>query len=141
MPSTTLTFQFPKHRRHVPTARHRIQKALADWGVDQHLADGVLIAANELVTNSVAHCRVALALIEVTLRLEATELHLSVADPDRDHLPCVSPTAPDDEGGRGLLMVGRLADEWGHRQEPYTKRVWARFNLAGKEGGCGAADL
>ncbi|GAQ52321.1 ATP-binding protein [Streptomyces acidiscabies] len=125
----TVTFQIPKNRRHVPTARHRIQKTLADWGVDPDLSDAITLAANELVTNSVAHCKIPLARIEITLRLTPDTLHLTVADPDRDHLPHLTPVTLEDEGGRGLILVDRLASDWGHATGPYTKHVWATFTL------------
>ncbi|KPI28845.1 putative anti-sigma regulatory factor, serine/threonine protein kinase [Actinobacteria bacterium OK074] len=128
MPTTT--FHIPKNRRHVSAARQRIRKTLADWGVDGELADSVAVSANELVTNAVAHCRVTLARIEVTLRADDTDLVLEVSDPDRDRLPHLRTAGPEDEGGRGLVLVTRLADEWGHRQQPYAKCVWARFSLA-----------
>ncbi|MFF9059870.1 ATP-binding protein [Streptomyces sp. NPDC014882] len=132
MPPTE-TFRIPRHRRHVPDARQRVRKTLADWGVTGRLADSVTLLANELVTNAVTHCRVSDARVEVTLTLHGTELVLEVADPDRDRLPRLRHSGPDEEGGRGLALVAALADAWGCRQEPYTKRVWARFSPAEAE--------
>ncbi|MET9255687.1 ATP-binding protein [Streptomyces sp. NPDC003717] len=128
MPETE-TFRIPKHRRHVPTARQRVRKALAGWGVGDELADSVTLLANELVTNAVTHCRVTHALVEVRLTLDGPALTLEVADPDRDRLPRPHDSAPDEEGGRGLALVAALADDWGHRQEAYAKCVWARFRV------------
>ncbi|MFC9286092.1 ATP-binding protein [Streptomyces sp. NPDC057052] len=132
MPPTE-TFRIPKHRRHVPDARQRVRKTLADWGVTGQLADSVTLLANELVTNAVTHCRVSDARVEVTLTLHGTELVLEVADPDRDRLPRLHHSGPDEEGGRGLALVEALADAWGCGQGPYTKRVWARFSSAATE--------
>ncbi|MFI2434432.1 ATP-binding protein [Streptomyces sp. NPDC018693] len=128
MPSTE-TFRIPKRRRHVPAARQNIRKALADWGVTDELADTITLLANELVTNAVTHCRVSYALVEVTLTLHEPDLMLEVSDPDRDRLPQLHHSGPDGERGRGLALVEGLADAWGHRQDPYTKCVWARFTL------------
>ncbi|MFF5158882.1 ATP-binding protein [Streptomyces sp. NPDC000348] len=126
---TTETFRIPKHRRHVSTARRRLREALADWGLTEELADPVTLLASELVTNAVLHCRVSYAQVRVTLTLDGTELVLEVSDPDRDRLPRLHDSGPDDEGGRGLALVAALADAWGCRQEPYAKCVWARFTL------------
>ncbi|MFM9631192.1 MULTISPECIES: ATP-binding protein [Streptomyces] len=126
MPATE-TFRIPKHRRHVPDARQRVRKALAGWGVTAQLADSVVLLANELVTNAVTHCRVSDAQVQVTLTLHGTELVLEVSDPDRNRLPRLHHSDPDEERGRGLALVAALADTWGCRQEPYTKCVWARF--------------
>ncbi len=131
MPATE-TFRVPAHRRHVPAARRRLRAALADWGVTDQLADAVLLLASELVTNAVLHCRVTYAQVRVTLTLDGTELTLEVSDPDRDRLPRLHDSGPDDEGGRGLALVSALSDDWGCRQDPYTKCVWARFTLAGR---------
>ncbi|BCL28835.1 ATP-binding protein [Streptomyces aurantiacus] len=128
----TETFRIPKHRSHVPTARQRVCKTLADWGVTGELADAVTLLANELVTNAVTHCRVPYARIQITLALDAPELVLEVSDPDKDRLPRPRDSPPDEESGRGLALVAALADSWGHRQDPYSKCVWARFTLAEK---------
>ena len=125
------SFRIPKHRRHVPTARQRVRKTLADWGITDELADAVTLLANELVTNAVNHCKVSHSQIKVELALDGTELVLVVSDPDRDRLPRPHDSTPDEEGGRGLALVAALADNWGCRQEPYAKCVWARFALEG----------
>ncbi|MFD8520344.1 ATP-binding protein [Streptomyces capillispiralis] len=139
MPATE-TFRIPKHRRHVPAARQYVRKALADWGVTDELADAVTLSANELVTNAVTHCRVSFAHVMVSLTLCGPELVLEVADPDRDRLPRLHDPGPDEEGGRGLALVAALADDWGHRQEPYAKHVWARFRLTGASEGARVPD-
>ncbi|MFE9937215.1 ATP-binding protein [Streptomyces hirsutus] len=132
--SATETFRIPKHRRHVPTARRQVHKALANWGVTDQLADSVTLLANELVTNAVTHCRISCAQIEVKLTLYEAHLVLEVSDPDRDRLPRLHDSAPDEEGGRGLALVAALAEAWGCRQGTYTKCVWALFALGGAEG-------
>ncbi|MFG2885885.1 ATP-binding protein [Streptomyces sp. NPDC048297] len=133
MPATE-TFRFPKRRQHVPGARQQVRKALANWGITGELADPVLLLANELVTNAVTHCRVSCAQVEVRLTLREAHLVLEVSDPDRDRLPRLRDSAPDEEGGRGLALVAALAEAWGSRQEPYTKCVWAVFALTEQPG-------
>ncbi|WGD42286.1 ATP-binding protein [Streptomyces cathayae] len=132
--SATETFRIPQHRRHVPTARRQVRKALANWGVTDRLADSVTLLANELVTNAVTHCRISCAQVEVKLSLHEAHLVLEVSDPDRDRLPRLRNSAPDEEGGRGLVLVAALADTWGCRQGPHTKCVWALFTLGETEG-------
>ncbi|MFF6985315.1 ATP-binding protein [Streptomyces sp. NPDC010273] len=133
------SFRIPKHRSHVPVARQRVRKTLADWGITDELADAVTLLANELVTNAVTHCRVSHSRINVELTLTNRELTLEVADPDRDRLPRPHDSTPEEEGGRGLALVAALADDWGCRQEPYTKCVWARFKV--REGAHAPATL
>ncbi|MDI6518754.1 ATP-binding protein [Streptomyces coelicoflavus] len=131
MPATE-SFLVPKHRRHVPTARQRLRKALAGWGVADELTDAVVLLASELVTNAVLHCRTSYAQVGVTLTLDGPNLVLEVSDPDRHRLPRPHDSGPEEEGGRGLALVSALSDDWGWRQDPYTKCVWARFTLAGR---------
>lgn len=107
---------------------------LADWGVTDELTDAVALLATELVTNAVTHCRVSCARVAVTLALDAPELTLEVRDPDRDRLPEPHDSTPEEEGGRGLVLVAALADAWGCRPEPYAKCVWARFTVTAPEG-------
>lgn len=133
MPATE-TFRIPRRRRHVPAARHHVLKALAGWGLTGELVDFVALLANELVTNAVTHCRVSHAQVRVALTLDGRDLLLEVSDPDRDRLPVPHRAAPDEEGGRGLALVAALADDWGHRKDPFTKCVWARFRLPDAEG-------
>jgi len=104
-------------------------KTLADWGITDELADDVVLSANELVTNAVAHCRVTCAEVRVTLVIREPYLFLEVHDPDRGRLPQLHDRGPDAEGGRGLTLVGLLAHGWGHGQLRHTKCVWARFTL------------
>ncbi|MEV5346430.1 ATP-binding protein [Streptomyces achromogenes] len=117
----------------MPTARHYIRKALADWGITDELAERATLSANELVTNAVSHCRVSDARVRVTLVLCRCELVLEVSDPDRDRLPLPRCPGLEEEGGRGLALVEALTDSWGTRQGPYTKTVWARFTLPPSE--------
>lgn len=41
----------------------------------------------------------------------------------------------DATGGRGLLLVDRLAHRWGVRRRPRCKTVWADVTVAGRPGG------
>jgi anti-sigma regulatory factor (Ser/Thr protein kinase) len=121
-------FRVPKCEKQVPTARARVRKTLADWGVTGTLADDVALSATELITNAVRHCRVTAAQIEVALSIQDEYLVLEVSDPDKDKLPCLSISAdPRETGGRGLVLVAEVSDAWGHRQCEYVKFVWARF--------------
>jgi len=123
------TFRVPKRKRHVPSARTRVRKALADWGVDADLADDVTLSADELLSNAIRHCRVTFALIEISISVRDGVLLLEVTDPDGDKLPQLRAPGSDEEGGRGLYLVAQLADEWGHSHRQHAKCVWARFRI------------
>ena len=89
------------------------------------IADDVLLAANELVTNVVRHTehggelRVWDAGPGVPLRVEVED-----ADPT---IPLIS-AQPHGGGGRGLAVVQAVAAGWGVEPLPAGKVVWAEFD-------------
>ncbi|WP_155055723.1 ATP-binding protein [Streptomyces blattellae] len=122
------TFRIPKRRSHVPEARAQVRRILKDWAVDGELAHDIATVATELVTNSVRHCRVTFAEIEVTISIRGCGLLLEVSDPDKERIPEPrTDDAQEEAGGRGLLLVAGLASRWGHELRPFTKCVWAYF--------------
>jgi signal transduction histidine kinase len=89
----------------------------------QELVDRAVLVASELVTNAVVHTRGPLR-----LRLEWRAERLYVAVSDR--LPrllrlAAEPGDLEAEGGRGLLIVDRLASHWGvHHPREGGKVIW-----------------
>ncbi|GHJ30708.1 ATP-binding protein [Streptomyces hygroscopicus] len=126
------TFRIAKHIRNVPGARARVGKSLADWGVSGGLADDVILAAGELVSNAIKHCGVTFAQIEISVSVQGQEIVLEVTDPDGDRIPRLRIADIDAEGGRGLFVIEQLANAWGHTPRRCGKCVWARFGIAGK---------
>ncbi|MFF4247776.1 ATP-binding protein [Streptomyces sp. NPDC001822] len=116
---------YRRERRSVPLARQFVREALADWacGVD---ADDVLLCVSELATNALVHgvppgrgFRVQLTWKDA-LRIE---VHDSGGGEVREE-PGPGPYA---EYGRGLLLVGALADAWGVGERSPGKTVWCEF--------------
>jgi len=89
-----------------------------------HLVDDVRLVASELATNAVAHAQTPFV---VTLSTASRSLLLVIED-ESTSLPVR--TTPDamDPGGRGLMIVELLSQEWGTRtDEQGLKSVWASF--------------
>lgn len=107
-------------------ARRAIDGLLAGTGL-REVRDRVRLLTTELVANSVLHAGLG-PLDAITLEVKVTEalVRVEVRDPGRGMRPHA---APDGEGqpGRGLLLVGALADRWGFSGRGPT-RVW--FELA-----------
>ncbi|WP_165865576.1 SpoIIE family protein phosphatase [Vallicoccus soli] len=103
----------------VGRARRLARRRLEEWGLHR-LVDTAELLVSELVTNAVRYARepVVLRLLLLDDRVE-----VSVADSDA-RLPRLRRAAPDDEGGRGLHLVGSLARRWGARSTPGGKVVW-----------------
>ena len=93
--------------------------------ISEHVDPGVLddarLLATELVTNSVRHSgRGSESSIGLALRLTPDRLSVAVSDPGRGFRPEVGEPDPEQEGGRGLFIVDRLADRWGVGDAPVS---------------------
>jgi anti-sigma regulatory factor (Ser/Thr protein kinase) len=130
-------------RRFVASTCHR-------WGIDR-VSEEVTLAVSELVTNAVLHARTH---VEIELCVSDGMLVLCVSDKDSrppvvrpvrldlladlDAVPTPGLRADVDErqpamsigasgnvaGGRGLLIIDALADEWGVSERSDGKEVW-----------------
>ena len=109
-----------------PRARAFADGVLASWRFPEELRELGVLAASELVANSLKHGRAPLG-----LRLRRTDRRLIVEVTDGDeHLPRRRQAEPADEEGRGIAVVATIAAEWGARRLPEGgKAVWAEFAL------------
>ncbi|UNO40555.1 ATP-binding protein [Streptomyces sp. MST-110588] len=124
---------FPPDPGWVRAAREAVRAALCAAG-REGLVDTALLLTSEVVTNAVKACRSSGCSAPVTLYAEWTgpgTLRVLVQD-GAPGVPCWGRAAGDEEGGRGLLLVGAWADEWGVcRHVPGVgKAVW--FEVAEK---------
>ena len=87
--------------------------------------DDVALVVSELVTNAVLHGDGDITLDVV---VDDDAVHVEVADRE-PNLPDQPNAALDAESGRGLLLVSRVATQWGVRRSSPGKVVWA--HLAG----------
>ncbi|MEV4683493.1 ATP-binding protein [Streptomyces kurssanovii] len=111
----------------VPEVRHALRDLLGKWPerAEDGAADAADVAellASELVTNALIHTDHGAV---VTATVEDARLHVEVQDfmaglPVRD-----IPNADLGTGGRGLVLVERLADAWGVRTaQGVGKVIW-----------------
>lgn len=101
-------------------ARRLVRAALAGTMASDAL-DQVLLAVSELATNAVEHAATA---FEVRVIVLDGVVRVEIADGSD-----VQPVGGADPGpsavtGRGLLLVGRIADRWGVEPERGGKVVW-----------------
>lgn len=95
-------------------------------GVDEEAA---VLAVSELVTNAVVHGAVS-GDIELTLEARRGALHIEVVDRD-PRPPVVGVGGADQDRGRGLLIVDRLAARWGWSAiSKNGKAVWCDLEEA-----------
>ncbi|WP_405743043.1 SpoIIE family protein phosphatase [Streptomyces sp. NBC_01525] len=109
-----------------PRARAFASGVLASWRFAPELHDLGVLAASELVANSLQH-----GTPPMRLRLRRTDRRLIVEVTDGDdHLPRRRTAEPADEAGRGISIVATIASNWGSRRTPDGgKAVWCEFAL------------
>jgi anti-sigma regulatory factor (Ser/Thr protein kinase) len=108
-------------------ARSRL--AVSGIGVDEPLAETLILLVSELVTNAVVHTGRP-AVLRLSLpgaEAESAPVRLEVADRSgRAPVPrCVD---GDATGGRGLALVDGLADRWGWSPEGAGKSIWCELD-------------
>ena len=114
------SWELPADPAVVTEARGRAARQLESWGLEELMFTTELLVS-ELVTNAIRHGE---APIRLRMILDSA-LSCEVSDG--------SVTAPRhrradryDEGGRGLMLVARLAGRWGTRYTPAGKTIWAQ---------------
>jgi anti-sigma regulatory factor (Ser/Thr protein kinase) len=126
--------------RHVPLAtglaavgeaRAQVRAIVRTWQVpvDPYV---VALLTSELVTNAVRHEANPSVMLDVTCSPSPGRLRVDVYDTSRT-MPAPAEASDDAETGRGLIIVGALADEWGFYATPGGKAVY--FALAFQSGG------
>lgn len=109
-----------------PRARAFATGVLTSWRFPVELCDLGVLAASELVANSLQHGTPPMRL---GLRRTDRRLIIEVTDGD-DHLPRRRRAEPADEAGRGISIVASIASSWGSRRTPGGgKAVWCEFAL------------
>ena len=118
-----VSWDLPAEPSIVADVRARAARQVASWGLEEMTFTTELLVS-ELVTNAIRHAQPP---IQLRMILDTT-LSCEVSD--------ASITAPHhrradryDEGGRGLMLVARLAARWGTRYTPTGKTIWAQQPL------------
>ncbi|WP_405555767.1 ATP-binding protein [Streptomyces canus] len=102
----------------VPELRHRLR----------HHNYDVRLCVSELLTNVIDHVGEG---TPVTVRVIGTDYgrtRVEVTDPDPRVLPVLPHSAPTDESGRGLALIGVIARQWGVEQGASHKTVWCELD-------------
>ncbi|WP_119582298.1 ATP-binding protein [Streptomyces europaeiscabiei] len=117
-------------------ARHLALNQLHTWGIPHgsDASDRAAAVVAELAANAVTHGRVPGRDFELRLSLPTGSMRIEVTDTRAERHPlgpgAVRPTSPLDGGGRGLTLVGALADRWQVLdRDPPGKTVLAEIDL------------
>jgi serine phosphatase RsbU (regulator of sigma subunit)/anti-sigma regulatory factor (Ser/Thr protein kinase) len=104
-------------------ARRLVRQALRRWDLEEQLEAAELLVS-EIVTNAVRYAE-----RPITLRLLRTDVLRCEVGDDAPLLPRMRHAAPEEEGGRGLYLVNRMAQRWGATRLGAGKVVWFELPL------------
>ncbi|MFE3516249.1 ATP-binding protein [Streptomyces sp. NPDC059166] len=136
----SFTQRFSPTPRGARLARRLTVLQLDRWGVrpGSAVSDRAALVVAELAANAVTHGRVPGRDFELSLVLpHADVLRIEVSDARGERRPPapgdLGTPCPEDEHGRGLLLVEALADRWTVRERlPVGKTVRAELDLRGR---------
>jgi anti-sigma regulatory factor (Ser/Thr protein kinase) len=106
-------------------ARSAVRRLCGSSGIGSEDVDTAVLLTSELVTNAVLHGGGPSVL---SARLLPGKLRVAVTDRSTRPPRVTPPESPTAGSGRGLVLVARLADKWGHARTRTGKTVW--FELA-----------
>ena len=102
-------------------ARRFLAEVLMSWRMPELLEGDAALLLSELASNAILHARSPLTVI---VRYDGRSLRVEVGDGSRAHPELQPPGPADATGGRGLLLVDRIAARWGIMPTEKGKRVW-----------------
>ncbi|MFI1522478.1 ATP-binding SpoIIE family protein phosphatase, partial [Kitasatospora cineracea] len=112
----------------VRTARRLAEHQLAAWGLTE-LEFATDLIVSELVTNAIRYGK-----SPIRLRLINDRGLICEVSDSSDSTPHLRRAKSTDEGGRGLFIIGQLAQRWGTRFARHGKTIWAQQELPEGEG-------
>jgi anti-sigma regulatory factor (Ser/Thr protein kinase) len=119
-------------------ARGLVRVVAHEWGLLE-LADTAELVMSELVTNAVQvssrlKIRAGSPIVPVVrLWLVSDRISIVIHVWDgSEEMPVRQDGAPDQESGRGLMLVENLAKDWGAYRKAHGKVVWALISPTGQ---------
>jgi anti-sigma regulatory factor (Ser/Thr protein kinase) len=123
-------FELAAHPGSVAQARRLAHARLTGWSVCADTCDSAALVMSELVTNAIVHTASSRVVCELhdhddTVRIAVRDEGCAPGEPHP------SPQRPDEEHGRGLLLVGSLCRSWGVQEHGPGLLVWAELARRG----------
>jgi anti-anti-sigma factor len=107
-----IELELPREVNAPAQARAELRRAIEPRVADVELATATLLTS-ELVTNAVVHPPTDDGAVGMTITAYPDHLRVEVSDPGPGFDPATPAPRPTEVGGRGLLVVDRLATRWG----------------------------
>ncbi|MEU6772866.1 ATP-binding protein [Streptomyces sp. NPDC046759] len=123
-------FELAAHPGSVARARRLAHARLTGWSVCADTCDSAALVMSELVTNAIVHTASTRVVCELhdhddTVRIAVRDEGCAPGEPHP------SPQRPDEEHGRGLLLVDALCRSWGVQERGPGLLVWAELDRRG----------
>ena len=119
--------RFPADPSWISRARRSVTQTAQDAGASPHALRIVALLTSEAVANAVVH-----GPAQGEVRVEAVSdgrvLRVSVRD-QSTRMPVRREVAVTAHGGRGVMLIDRLARRWGVDRERDGKTVWFEVSL------------
>ncbi|MFF8396280.1 ATP-binding protein [Streptomyces sp. NPDC016172] len=120
-------FELAAHPGSPAQARRLTRTRLAGWSVCEDTCDSAALVVSELVTNAIVHT----ASTHIVCELHDGDDLVRIAVRDEGCAPgqphAASRTRPEEEHGRGLLLVDALCHSWGAHEHGPGLMVWAEL--------------
>ncbi|MEV0242235.1 ATP-binding protein [Streptomyces sp. NPDC050674] len=120
-------FELAAHPGSPARARRLTQARLTGWSVCEDTCDSAALVVSELVTNAIVHT----ASTHIVCELHDGDDLVRIAVRDEGCAPgqphAASRTRPEEEHGRGLLLVDALCHAWGAHEDGPGLLVWAEL--------------
>ncbi|WP_079177642.1 ATP-binding protein [Streptomyces mangrovisoli] len=135
-------FELAAHPGSPAQARRLTRARLTGWSVCEDTCDTAALVISELVTNAIVHTASSRVVCELhdhddTVRIAVRDEGCAPGEPQP------SPQRPEEEHGRGLLLVGALCAAWGAQEHGPGLLVWAELphqaGTPGEDTGIGGA--
>ena len=108
--------------------RRFVADTLRGWGVPEPIVEVAVLVTSELMANAVNH---APPPGRLQVRADGERVHIEVSDgSEREPRLVLQGPAAAAAGGRGLLLIDRLATRWGWDARPAGKIVWCEVSLS-----------
>ncbi|MFE3147536.1 ATP-binding protein [Streptomyces sp. NPDC059218] len=117
--------RFPRRRTSVGASRDFVVEVLTEWQLTPLIED-IRLCVSELATNALLHGVPPGREFAVHLRAAGDLVRLEVRDSGGGR-PAIQHAEDDCCSGRGLFLVGELADDFGVDHHVIGKTVWLAF--------------
>ncbi|MFE1433057.1 ATP-binding protein [Streptomyces griseoaurantiacus] len=121
---------FPGVAEEVAHARHFVAALLDGRG----LVEDAVLVVSELATNAVRHSLSGSAggwFLVVVCFGGGDLVRIEVVDQGGERVPHLCDVTSQEEGGRGLLLIASCAKDWGVKNWPDGRSVWAELTREG----------